>query len=70
MNYGDKKVVKCQTKTDEEKGIQLFAEDVWCQQDCLQRVDKKAIVASIRGMEQINKNGIREFFLDSLLQTN
>ena len=61
------KVAKCQTRIDEEKEIQILAADECCKQDCLQHVDRKAIAVARRGMEHINKNGIREFVLNSLL---
>ena len=51
MSYGDKKVVKCQTKKYEEKEIQLLEAYVCCKQDSLQFVDKRAIVAARMGME-------------------
>ena len=41
--------------------------DECCKQDCLQHVDRKSIAVARRSMEHINKNGIREFFLNSLL---
>ena len=50
-----KKFAKCQTKIDEEKGIRLLAAYVCCRKDCLQHVDRKAIVGAKRGMRQINK---------------
>jgi hypothetical protein len=62
-----KKIAKCQTKIDEEKEIRLLAADVCCRKDCLQHVDRKAIAGARRGMRQINKNGIREFVLNSLM---
>jgi hypothetical protein len=62
-----KKVAECQTRTDEEKEIRLLAADDCCKQDCLQHVDRKAIAVARRSMEHINKNGIREFVLNSLL---
>ena len=62
-----KKVAECQTRTDEEKEIQILAADDCCKQDCLQHVDRKAIAVTRRSMEHINKNGIREFVLNSLL---
>lgn len=60
-------VAKCQSKIDEEKEIRLLEADVCCKQDCLQHVDRKAIAVARRGMEHKNKNGIREFVLNSLL---
>jgi hypothetical protein len=62
-----KKVAECQTRTDEEKEIRLLAADDCCKQDCIQHVDRKAIAVARRSMEHINKNGIREFVLNSLL---
>ena len=44
-----------------------MAVDVCCRKDCLQHVDRKAIVGDRRGMRQINTNGIREFVLNSLM---
>jgi hypothetical protein len=41
--------------------------DECCKQDYPQHVDKKAIAVARRAMEHINKNGIREFVLNSLL---
>ena len=61
------KSCKCQTKTVEEKKIRPLAVDVCCKQDCLQHVDRKAIATTRKGMEEINKNGIREFVFNSLL---
>jgi hypothetical protein len=41
--------------------------DECCKHDSLQHVDRKAIAIARRGMEHINKNGVIEFFLHSLL---
>ena len=62
-----KKFARCQTKIDEEKEIRVLAADVCCRKDFLQHVDRKAITGARRDMRQINKNGIREFVLNSLM---
>ena len=65
-----KKNSKCQTKIDEEKEIRVLVADVCCRKNCLQHVDRKAIVGARMDMRQINKNGIREFVLNSLMSNS
>ena len=62
-----KKIAKYQTKINEEKEIRVLVADVCFRKDCLQHVDRKAIAGARRDMRQINKNGIREFVLNSLM---
>jgi len=61
------KVAKRQTKIDKEKEVRLLAADECCKQDCLQHVDRNAIANARRDMECKDKNGIREFVLNSLV---
>ena len=56
-----------QIQIDEDKKIQLLEADECFKQNCIQHVDRKDIATTIRGMKLLNKNGIREFVLNSLL---